>query len=103
MGYITLNEAKAHLNVDANMTEDDNYITSLLDLVEIVVENHIHDTLTNLEDINNNIPKPLIHAMKVLIAHFYENREPVLIGASVITMPYTLEYLLDPYVNRTIS
>lgn len=103
MAYITLTEAKKHLNIDADWTEDDTYITALIDMVETIVENHIHDTLSELEDESNNLPLPLVHAMKLLIGNFYENREPVAVGVSVATLPYSFEYLLDSYVNRTIS
>ena len=33
MKYLTLTQAKAHLLVDANITEDDDYITQLCDVV----------------------------------------------------------------------
>jgi hypothetical protein len=102
MGYMTLNEAKAQLNVDLDFTEDDHYITSLIDVVEVAVENHIHDTLANLEDEDGNIPTPLVHGMKILVSHFYESREPVAIGVSVTKIPYSFEYLFHPYINHTI-
>lgn len=103
MAYVTLNEAKAHLNIDLDWTEDDNYIISLLEMAEVVVANHIHDTLSGLEDVNGAVPRPLVHGIKLLVSHFYENREPLAVGVSVANIPYSFEYLFDPYVNRTIA
>lgn len=101
MAYITLTEAKKHCVVDEDWTDDDAYITSLIDLVEVVVANHIHDTLADLE-VESELPKPLIHAMKLMISNFYENREPVVVGTITALVPYSMEYLLEPYINRTI-
>lgn len=35
--YITLDEAKKHLNVESDFTEDDSYITSLIEVAEAKV------------------------------------------------------------------
>ncbi len=32
--YVTLDEAKKHLNIDADFTDDDAYITSLIEVSE---------------------------------------------------------------------
>lgn len=102
MAYITLNEAKKHLNVDEDFIDDDNYITALIDMAEVVIANHIHDTLADLEVVGE-LPLPLIHAIKLMISNFYENREPVAIGTIATKLPFSFEYLLDSYTNRTIS
>jgi len=102
MAYISLTEAKSHLVVDITWTDDDTYITELIDMVEVVVANHIHDTLADLE-VDGELPKPLLHAMKLMMSNFYENREPVVIGTTTAALPYSMEYLLEPYTNRTIS
>ena len=74
-----------------------------MELAHTVVENHIHDQFSNLEDETGAIPKPLVHAMKLIISNFYENREPIAVGVSVAEMPFSLEYLLDIYKNRTVA
>lgn len=101
MAYLTLEEAKKHCNIDDDWTDDDLYITSLMDMVEVVVANHIHDTLADLE-VSDELPAPLVHAMKLMLSNFYENREPVVVGTITSQVPYSMEYLLEPYVNRTI-
>ncbi len=43
------------------------------------------------------IPQDLKHALLFVLAHFYENREPVNIGNLVTPLPMTVEALIGPY------
>ncbi|MGH3850697.1 MAG: head-tail connector protein [Pseudonocardiaceae bacterium] len=43
------------------------------------------------------IPQDLKHALLFVLAHFYENREPVNIGNIVNPLPLTVEALIGPY------
>lgn len=47
------------------------------------------------------VPDAIKHAMRILISHWYENREPVIIGSRMDVLPMTVEHLLGPY--RIIS
>ncbi len=47
-------------------------------------------------DTTDNIEKPLVHAMKLLIGHFYENRQTVSDRVHY-KMPMAIEYLINPY------
>lgn len=44
-------------------------------------------------------PKPLEHAIKLLVTHMYENREAVNTGQGqvIADIPYTLEAMISPY------
>lgn len=44
-----------------------------------------------------NVPQPIKHAMKLLIGHWYENREQVNVGNIVTPMPSAAHALLAPY------
>lgn len=48
------------------------------------------------EETDDNIEKPIIHAMKLLIGHFYENRQTVSDRVHY-EMPMAIEYLINPY------
>lgn len=43
------------------------------------------------------VPAPLRHAMKLLIGHWHENREPVVVGMTANDIPLTVQRLLQPY------
>lgn len=43
------------------------------------------------------IPKPLIQAVKLMIAHMYETRLPVVTGTITSEVPLALKALLNPY------
>jgi uncharacterized phiE125 gp8 family phage protein len=45
-------------------------------------------------------PSPIKSAIKLIMAHLYEHREDVVVGASVAELPQASEYLLAPYVNK---
>ncbi len=47
----------------------------------------------NAED----VPEPLRHAIRLLVAHWYEAREPVSIGDDAELVPLTVASLLAPY------
>lgn len=43
----------------------------------------------------NAIPPHVRHAMLLMVGHFYENREPVVVGQIVSQIPNTMKFLLD--------
>ena len=46
------------------------------------------------------VPDPIKHAIKLLVSHWYQNREPVNIGNTVNPLPDTTAALLGPYTLR---
>jgi uncharacterized phiE125 gp8 family phage protein len=46
-----------------------------------------------------NVPAPVRQAILLLIAHWYEHREPVEIGAASVPVPPMVSDLLQPYRN----
>lgn len=42
-------------------------------------------------------PEPVRQAIRHLITHWYENREPVSLGENTLTIPDTVQSLLTPY------
>lgn len=45
------------------------------------------------------IPAAIKQAILLLIGHYYENREGVVIGKTATEIPMTIKWLLDPYRN----
>jgi uncharacterized phiE125 gp8 family phage protein len=44
-----------------------------------------------------DVPAPIRHALKLLVAHWFEHREPVVIGTAPQEVPATVAGLLLPY------
>ncbi len=96
--YIQLYQVKKHLNIDEDFHDDDEYLMSLVEVAEKVVEKNIDTNLKKLEDGDGFIPSPLIQAMLLLIGNFYANRESVAFASSS-EVPQSYNYLIDLYRN----
>ena len=95
-----------------NLTEDDIYISSLIEVAYISIKNYCNQVnwvdssgitsgTTEFADdtiYGSTIPLPIAHAILLLVGNFYANREPVSF-ASAQPIPYTFQYLIDPYKN----
>ncbi|WP_321331893.1 head-tail connector protein [uncultured Bacteroides sp.] len=97
MVYITLAQAKEHCNIEAEYTDDDSYINSLIEVAEAVVAK---DICENLEDLTGGgeLPSPLHHAMLLLVGNYYANREPVAFANSA-EVPLSYKHLISLYRN----
>lgn len=93
--YITLQEAKKHLQIDADFTDDDNYIISLIQVAEDSVAQHLDIALKELLS-DGELPSAVKHSILLMVGNLYANREPVAY-TSVVKVPYTLDYLLGLY------
>ena len=79
MEYITLEEAKKHLNVELDYTDDDKNIESLVDVAEAKVAKELCVKVEELATIDggSQIPHPLKQAILLNVGLFYANREEV--------------------------
>lgn len=93
--YITLQEAKKHLQIDADFTDDDNYIITLIQVAEDSVSQHLDIALRELLS-DGQLPSAVRHSILLMVGNLYANREPVAY-TSVVKVPYTLDYLLGLY------
>lgn len=93
--YLTINEIKKHLNLEDDYTDDDVYLTDLIAVSENSVELHIHRNLIDIADANGGeLPPSLVHAMKLLISHFYDNRQ-VITPFKTFEISKSYDYLLN--------
>lgn len=98
--YLTIEQAKKHLNLEAEFIEDDSYITSLIQVAEAAVELHINQKLVDIAAINGEVlPLPLLHAMLLMVGNLYANRESVSMNGKASEIPFNYRYLLDFYKN----
>lgn len=96
--YVTLEELKRHLNIDASFTADDALLLAQASAAEGAIAADLDlSGLDALAEQYGELPQPVHLAILMLAAHFYASREPVAYGATVAAVPLTLEYLVAPY------
>lgn len=98
--YITIDEAKKHLNVDDSYKDDDTYIGDLIKVAEDSVAQHLDIALDGLV-VDGALPSAISHSILMMVGNLYANREPVAYS-SVVKVPYTLEYLLGLYKHYEV-
>ena len=94
--YLDVSELRAHINVD--YTDEDTYLESLLETAQASVEKRIQRPLKECEIEEGKLNPMLKHAILILAATFYDNRESVSFGQPK-PVPYTLDYLIIPFIK----
>lgn len=98
--YVTLKLAKKHLQIDDSYTDDDAYITGLIQVAEEAVSQHLDIALQDLL-VDGFLPSAIVHSILLMVGNLYANREPVAY-TSVVKVPYTIDYLLGLYKHYNI-
>jgi hypothetical protein len=102
MTYVTLVEVKAHANVEGDVT--DAMLQLYIDSAEAHVSNYLNRSLDSLldevvepaEPDPATFPKPVKHAILLLVADAIEQRSTQIVGTITAELP-TAERLLQPY------
>ena len=97
---IELDRIKKHLNIDADFTDDDEYIEFLEQTAEDLVQKHIDKKFEDIIAEEGAIPNALLHAILLFIGNMYDNRESVAYS-SVTEVPKSLDYILSMYRDYT--
>lgn len=96
MAVVELALFKKHVRAD-DFAEDDVYLKHLLDAAEISVITATNRTEKELTDGNaGKFPAPLMQAIMMLAAHWYNQRESVS-TAQMHQVPDALQALIKPY------
>jgi uncharacterized phage protein (predicted DNA packaging) len=90
MAIVTLERAKAHLNV--TIDADDDLISSKLAAAKAWISSY---TASDVDA--DGTPEPINEAVLQLTAHLYENREASLVGVTATALPFGFLDLLSPY------
>lgn len=99
MIYLKLYQIKRHLNIDERFQEDDEYLLELAEVAQAAVEKHLDTSLQEIAQNNGGtLPPPIVHAMKLLVAEYYGQREAISYTATQV-VPLAYDYLLAPYIN----
>lgn len=87
---------KKHLMAD-DFTNDDDYITSLGEAAEMHVQRIIGRSVADIfVEHGNMLPPDLEHAIRLLVGHWYNQREAVS-SASMNEVPLGMYSLLAPF------
>ena len=101
MAYVDLQMAKRHLNIEQEFTEDDDYISGLIEAAEMVVSKDICvDLETFVEGEGKSFPAPLRQCILLMVGQFYANREPVAFAQST-EVPLSYSHLISLYRNSS--
>ena len=96
MSVVSLALFKKHVRAD-DFADDDEYLEHLLETAEISVINATNSTVQELTDGNaGEFPMPLKHAIMMLAAHWYNQRESVS-SVQMHEVPDALQALVKPY------
>lgn len=96
MAVVSLALFKKHVRAD-DFADDDEYLEHLLATAEVSVITATNRTERELTENNNGeFPAPLKHAVMMLAAHWYNQRESVG-SVQLAEVPDTLQALVKPY------
>lgn len=102
MSYVTLDQAKAHCNVEGDVTNE--MLQLYIDAAEAHVSNYLDRSLDSLllpveapaEPDPATFPKPVLYAILLYVADAVEQRATQIVGTINSELP-TAQRLLQPY------
>lgn len=97
--YCTLTELKRHLNIEADFIGDDEYLQDLIEVTAAAIGNYCLGGLSAFT--GTTYPIEVKHAQLLLAAHYYLNRQPVAFAQGQ-EIPYTFQFLLNPYKTAVV-
>ena len=96
MAVVSLALFKKHVRAD-DFADDDEYLEHLLSTAEVVVITSTNRTARELVDVNTGeFPAPIKHAVMMLAAHWYNQRE-IVSNVQMHEVPDSLQALIKPY------
>lgn len=96
MAVVSLALFKKHVRAD-DFADDDEYLRHLLDTAESAVITATNRTQEELAQMGNgDVPTPIKHAIMMLGAHWYNQRESVS-NVQMHAVPDSLQALIKPY------
>lgn len=98
--YITLEQAKRHLNFETGYTDEDIYLQDTINDSIAIVEQDVNNTLSNICTANGGaLPLPLVRAMLLMIGHLYANREAISMNGNAKEIPLAYTRLINFFKN----
>ena len=95
---LLIDDLKAQLSITSS--DDDQLLERLLAVATKQVERQLGFTLASME---GGAPADLEHAVYMLAAHLYENREATLVGVTAQVVPFGVREIIDEYRDWTFG
>lgn len=92
---VSLQEVKAHLNLDHD--QDDDLLTAKIVAAETYIDGFLDRKFADYEADDEPIPEIIKQAVMMVAAHLYENRENVLVGVTAQPLPLGALDLIGSY------
>lgn len=96
MRYVTVEDIKKHLYID--FEADDYIIADYIDAAQEIIEKYLNVKLDDLV-VDEQLPYPILQAIKIMTGNLYNNRESVAFNSVPYRVPFSFEYLIQPYKN----
>ena len=100
---MNISQLKRQLKIEDDYLDDDIILQFYLDVAEPAAISFLNYYTGSTSGITGStMPMPVQAAILILAAHLYINRTPVAYGQPYV-IPYTLEWLLQPYKYFTVA
>ena len=101
MKFINFDQIKAQLRLDDAQAAAEHDILELYgEAAEEMVLNTCNRTMEDIVEQYGNVPKALVQAALMLVAHSYQHREPAS-PQSLYSVPYAFDLMVKPYMRLT--
>lgn len=97
MTQVSLDEAKDQVSVAQDFTDHDALISGHILAAEAWIQRHVRRDLD--AEFPGGWPAHIVQAVKLMVGHYYTNREAVVMGVTLAEMPLSVTALLASEIN----
>ena len=100
MKWLTLEQMKAQLRIEADFTAEDTLLKSYGEAAEDTLLNYLNRPYQDIIERYGKVPQPLVQASLMLVDVSYQHRSPINV-TNISLVPYTFDLLVKPYMRLT--
>lgn len=100
MKWLTLEQIKAQLRIEADFTAEDTLLVNYGEAAEDTLLNYLNRPYQDIIERYGKVPLPLVQASLMLVDVSYQHRSPISV-TNISLVPYTFDLLVKPYMRLT--
>ena len=100
MKWLTLEQMKAQLRIEADFTAEDTLLVNYGEAAEDTLLNYLNRPYQDIIELYGKVPMPLVQASLMLVDVSYQHRSPISV-TNISLVPYTFDLLVKPYMRLT--